>query len=89
MHRVWVEHASDIEREYYASFTLDRGAKDHLAMVSAKGGVDIEQVAADDPDAIVRLHIDPTSASARLRPTSWWPKRGLTNRPGRRRPRCC
>ena len=57
--RVWVEHASDIEREYYASFTLDRGAKDHLAMVSAKGGVEIEQVAADDPDAIVRLHIDP------------------------------
>jgi succinyl-CoA synthetase beta subunit len=57
--RVWVEHASDIEREYYASFTLDRGAKDHLAMVSAKGGVDIEQVAAEDPDAIVRLHVDP------------------------------
>jgi succinyl-CoA synthetase beta subunit len=57
--RVWVEHASDIEREYYVSFTLDRGAKDHLAMVSAKGGVDIEQVAAEDPDAIVRLHIDP------------------------------
>jgi succinyl-CoA synthetase beta subunit len=57
--RVWVERASDIEREYYASFTLDRGAKDHLAMVSAKGGVDIEQVALDDPDAIVRLHIDP------------------------------
>ncbi len=57
--RVWVEHASDIAREYYASFTLDRGAKDHLAMVSAKGGVEIEQVAADDPDAIVRLHIDP------------------------------
>jgi succinyl-CoA synthetase beta subunit len=59
VHRVWVEHASDIEREYYASFTLDRGAKDHLAMVSAKGGVDIEQVAAEDPDAIVRLHVDP------------------------------
>jgi succinyl-CoA synthetase beta subunit len=59
VHRVWVEHASDIEREYYASFTLDRGAKDHLAMVSARGGVDIEQVAADDPGAIVRLHVDP------------------------------
>ncbi len=59
VHRVWLEHASDIEREYYASFTLDRGAKDHLAMVSAKGGVDIEQVAADDPGAIVRLHVDP------------------------------
>lgn len=57
--RVWVEHASDIKREYYASFTLDRGAKDHLAMVSAKGGVDIEQVAVDDPGAIVSLHVDP------------------------------
>ncbi len=57
--RVWLEHASDIEREYYASFTLDRGAKDHLAMVSARGGVDIEQVAAEDPGAIVRLHVDP------------------------------
>jgi succinyl-CoA synthetase beta subunit len=57
--RVWVEQASDIEREYYASFTLDRGAKDHLAMVSAKGGVEIEQVAAEDPSAITRLHIDP------------------------------
>ena len=43
--RVWVEHASDIEKEYYASFTLDRSAKLHLAMVSAKGGVDIEEVA--------------------------------------------
>jgi succinyl-CoA synthetase beta subunit len=57
--RLWVEHASDIAREYYASFTLDRGAKMHLAMVSSKGGVDIEQVADEDPEAIVRLHVDP------------------------------
>jgi len=57
--RLWVEHASDIAREYYASFTLDRGAKLHLCMVSAKGGVEIEEVAATDPDAIARLHIDP------------------------------
>jgi succinyl-CoA synthetase beta subunit len=57
--RVWVEHASDISKEYYASFTLDRGAKAHLAMVSAKGGVDIEEVAVDDPGAIARLHVDP------------------------------
>jgi len=67
--RLWVEHASDIAREYYASFTLDRSAKLHLAMVSARGGVDIEQVAAEDPDAIARLHVDPveglTAASAR------------------------
>jgi succinyl-CoA synthetase beta subunit len=57
--RVWVEHASDIAKEYYASFTLDRGAKAHLAMVSAKGGVEIEEVAIEDPGAIARLHVDP------------------------------
>jgi succinyl-CoA synthetase beta subunit len=57
--RVWVEHASDIEEEYYASFTLDRAAKQHLLMLSAKGGVDIEEVAETDPDAIVKLHINP------------------------------
>ena len=57
--RVWIEHASDIEEEYYASFTLDRSAKKHLLMLSAQGGVDIEEVAARDPEAIVRLHIDP------------------------------
>ncbi len=57
--RLWVEHASDIEREYYASFTLDRAAKLHLAMVSSRGGVDIEQVAEEEPEAVARLHIDP------------------------------
>jgi succinyl-CoA synthetase beta subunit len=59
VHRLWVEHASDIAKEYYASFTLDRAAKLHLGMVSAKGGVDIEQVAEEDPGAIAKLHIDP------------------------------
>ena len=87
--RVWVEHASDIEREYYASFTLDRGAKDHLAMVSAKGGVEIEQVAADDPDAIVRLHIDPYVGFSQAQADQLVAEASLTNRPGRRRPRCC
>ncbi len=57
--RVWVENASDIAEEYYASFTLDRSAKQHLLMLSARGGVDIEQVAEEAPEAIVRLHIDP------------------------------
>ena len=57
--RVWIEHASDIDEEYYASFTLDRAAKQHLLMLSAEGGVDIEDVAATNPDAIVKLHIDP------------------------------
>ena len=58
--RLWVEHASDIEKEYYASFTLDRLAKLHLGMLSAEGGVEIEDVAATNPDAIARIHIDPT-----------------------------
>lgn len=57
--RLWVEHASDIAEEYYASFTLDRAAKKHLLMLSAQGGVDIEEVAEKDPSAIVKLHIDP------------------------------
>lgn len=59
VHLVWVEQASDIAAEYYVSFTLDRGAKRHLAMVSAKGGMDIEAVAAESPEAIAKLHIDP------------------------------
>ncbi|MDX1690384.1 MAG: ADP-forming succinate--CoA ligase subunit beta [Acidimicrobiia bacterium] len=59
VHLVWVERASSIADEYYVSFTLDRGAKQHLAMVSAEGGVDIEGVAAETPEKVVRLHIDP------------------------------
>jgi succinyl-CoA synthetase beta subunit len=58
--RLWVEHASDIAKEYYASFTLDRAAKKYLAMVSAKGGVEIEAVAEEDPGAIARMHINPS-----------------------------
>jgi succinyl-CoA synthetase beta subunit len=59
VHLVWVEKASSIKDEYYVSFTLDRGAKKHLAMVSADGGMDIEAVAEATPDRVVRLHIDP------------------------------
>ena len=57
--RLWIEHATDISKEYYAGFTLDRAAKLYLAMVSARGGVDIEQVAEEDPDAIARRHVNP------------------------------
>jgi succinyl-CoA synthetase beta subunit len=57
--RLWIEHASDIQAEYYASFTLDRAAKRHLGMLSASGGIEIETVAETDPDAIARIHIDP------------------------------
>ncbi len=57
--RLWIEHASDIAEEYYASFTLDRSAKKHLGMLSAEGGVEIEVVAERNPEAIARIHIDP------------------------------
>ena len=59
--RLWVEHASDIAKEYYASFTLDRPAKLHLGMLSAEGGVEIEEVAETNPDAIAKIHIDPVA----------------------------
>ena len=58
--RVWIEGASQIASEYYASVILDRGEKKLLAMVSAKGGMDIEAVAASEPEALVKEHIDPT-----------------------------
>mgnify|MGYP006100976807 CR=1 FL=1 len=57
--RLWVEAASDIDEEYYVSFTLDRSEKKHLMMLSREGGVEIEVVAETNPDAIVKLHIDP------------------------------
>jgi len=59
VHRVWVEAASDIKKEYYASVTFDRSAKKPLVMLSAMGGMDIEGVARDHPDALARLHVDP------------------------------
>src|SRR5689334_24748059 len=61
---VWIEGGSDIAAEYYASVILDRGEKKLLAMVSAKGGMDIEAVAAEDPDALVKRHIDPSGFDA-------------------------
>jgi succinyl-CoA synthetase beta subunit len=59
--RLWVEEASSIAKEYYASFTLDRPNKMHLGMLSAEGGVEIEVVAEENPDAIAFLSIDPVT----------------------------
>src|SRR5438874_1511554 len=59
VHEVWVEGASEIASEYYASVVFDRSAKAPLLMLSTKGGMDIEVVADEDPDAIARLHVDP------------------------------
>ena len=68
---IWVEHASDIEEEYYVSFTLDRSAKLHLGMLSAQGGVEIETVADEDPDAIAKIHIDPVDGLSEQACRDW------------------
>jgi len=57
--RLWIERASDIAREYYLSITFDRGEKKALLMFTTEGGIDIEEVAATKPEALVRLHVDP------------------------------
>jgi succinyl-CoA synthetase beta subunit len=57
--RLWIERASDIAKEYYLSITFDRGAKKPLFMFTTQGGVEIEQVAEENPDALIRLHVDP------------------------------
>ena len=57
--RLWIEQASDIAKEYYLSLTFDRGAKKALFMFTTQGGIDIEQVAEESPEALVKLHVDP------------------------------
>ena len=57
--KVWIEQASDIAKEYYLSITFDRGTKKPLLMLTREGGVEIEQVAEENPDALARLHVDP------------------------------
>ncbi len=57
--RLWIERASDIAKEYYLSVTFDRGAKKALFMLTTEGGIEIEEVAAQKPEALARLHVDP------------------------------
>jgi succinyl-CoA synthetase beta subunit len=59
VHELWIEGASQIEAEYYASIVFDRSAKAPLVMLSTKGGMDIEAVAEEDPAALATLHVDP------------------------------
>jgi succinyl-CoA synthetase beta subunit len=62
---LWIEHASDIASEYYASVLLDRSAKRPLVMFSVEGGVDIEQVAEETPEKLIRHHVDPLEGLSR------------------------
>ncbi|HEY1281995.1 MAG TPA: ADP-forming succinate--CoA ligase subunit beta [Acidimicrobiales bacterium] len=68
---LWIERASDIAEEYYASFTLDRARKLHLGMLSAKGGVEIEAVADEDPDAIAKIWVDPVDGLTEEQCRDW------------------
>jgi succinyl-CoA synthetase beta subunit len=62
---LWVEHASDIASEYYASVLLDRSAKQPLVMFSTEGGVDIEEVAEKTPEKLIRHHVDALAGLSR------------------------
>ena len=62
---LWIEHASDIATEYYASVLLDRSAKQPLVIFSVEGGVEIEQVAEESPDKLVRHHVDALAGLSR------------------------
>ncbi len=75
--RLWIEKASDIAKEYYASFTLDRPNKVHLGMLSAQGGVEIEKVAEEDPSAIAILSIDPVVGLDQATARRWVAEAGL------------
>jgi succinyl-CoA synthetase beta subunit len=68
---LWIELASDIAEEYYGSFTLDRSAKKHLGLLSAQGGVEIEAVAAEDPDAIAKIWVDPVDGLTEDQARAW------------------
>ena len=82
VHEVWIEEASQIEAEYYTSIVFDRSAKAPLVMFSTKGGMDIEQVAEEDPGAIAT----PARRPAAGLPGVPGPAAGVRGR-DRRRPR--
>jgi len=60
VHRVLIAQASDIAEEYYFSYLLDRANRSFLCIASVEGGVEIEEVAANNPDALARVQIDAT-----------------------------
>ncbi len=76
--RLWIERAADIAAEHYVSFTLDRSARDHLGLLSARGGVDIEQVAAEEPSAVARLHVEPVDGLSPAQCRAWAAEAGLS-----------
>ena len=75
--RLWVEQACDIAAEHYVSLTFDRSVRMHLGLLSVRGGVDIEAVAAEDPMAVARAHIEPIDGLAMAQCRTWVAAAGL------------
>ena len=84
VHDLWIEQASEIAAEYYASIILDRSEKKLLAMLSRMGGMDVEEVAETDPDALIQRHIEPGRGVRRRRGAR--DRRRRRDRRGRHRP---
>ncbi len=75
--RLWIEKAAEIAEEYYACFTLDRSAKMHLGLLSAQGGVDIEAVAEQNPQAVAKIWVDPVDGLGEVVCRDWVKAAGL------------
>ena len=89
VHRVMVDPGADIAEEYYFSFLLDRSNRTYLAMASFEGGMEIEQLAVERPEALARVPVDALAASTSTRPGRSRPPAlpGRARRQGRRRAR--
>jgi malate-CoA ligase subunit beta len=61
VHRLWVEEATDIAQEIYLGFVLDRKSERIMIVASGHGGMEIEDLAHEDPDSLVRMVIDPAT----------------------------
>jgi len=61
VNRVWIEKATNIDKEYYLSITLDRARSKPIVMASAAGGMEIEEVAKENPEAILIEEVDPAT----------------------------
>src|SRR5215475_15415254 len=69
VHKVLVEEASDIAQEYYLSFLLDRAGRQFMSICSVQGGMEIEEVAHTNPEAVARIAIDPLAGVDRAAAT--------------------
>jgi succinyl-CoA synthetase beta subunit len=67
VHKVLIAQASDIAQEYYLSYLVDRAGRQFMAICSVEGGVEIEEVARTNPDAVARIGIDPLAGVDRAK----------------------